>query len=120
MYNVYCKKGDVMFKKLAKKLKAVDAENSCFPMSSPIKLNKEESKKSFLNSWSRHALDLYERKTDIKNFTRLAVSNPENTSHNKIVDDLFGDGSVVDPFSDDMLFNLSDNERFLKDLGIDK
>ena len=63
-------------------------------------------------------ITLYERKTDITNFTRLALSDPENTSHNKIVDELFGQEGVVDPFSEDALFSLSENEKFLKDLGL--
>lgn len=109
-----------MFKKLAKQLKTERAENSCFPMSSPVNSLKEQTKSSFLRSLSRHALNLYERKTDINNFTRLALSNPENTSHNEIVDELFGKEGVVDPFSEDSLFALSENEKFLKDLGLDK
>lgn len=107
-----------MFKKLAKQLKAQNDENSCFPMSSPVRPLQEETKNSFLKSLSKHALNLYERKTDVKNFTRLALSNPENTTHNKIVDELFGKEGVVDPFSDNALFSLSENERFLKDLGL--
>lgn len=107
-----------MFKKLAKQLKVERSESSCFPMSSPVKSLKEETKNSFLKSLSRHALNLYDRKTDINNFTRLALSNPENTSHNDIVDELFGKEGVVDPFSEDSLFALSENEKFLKDLGL--
>lgn len=107
-----------MFKKLAKQLKAQNEESFCFPMSSPLKSLQDETKNSFLKGLSRHALNLYERKTDIKNFTRLALSDSENTTHNKIVDELFNEEGVVDPFDDDKLFNLSDNERFLKDLGL--
>lgn len=107
-----------MFKKLAKQLKASRAENDCFPMTSPADDLKIETKKSFLKGLSKHALNLYERKTDITNFTRLALSNPENTSHNKIVDELFNKDGVVDPFSEDALFSLSENEKFLKDLGL--
>lgn len=107
-----------MFKKLAKQLKAANDETSCFPMSSPINSFKEETKTTFLKGLSKHALNLYERKTDITNFTKLALSNPENTTHNKIVDDLFRKNGTIDPFSEDALFNLSENERFLKDLGL--
>lgn len=107
-----------MFKRLAKKLNEEREENSCFPMSSPISSLKEQTKNSFLRSLSKHALNLYERKTDIKNFTRLAMSNPENTSHNQIVDELFDKEDFIDPFGEDALFELSDNERFLKDLGL--
>lgn len=118
MYNIINKQGDVMFKKLAKQLKSERMETSCFPMSSPVQSLKDQTKNSFLKSLSRHALNLYERKTDVNNFTRLALSDPENTSHNQIVDELFGKEGVVDPFSEDALFSLSDNERFLKDLGL--
>ena len=109
-----------MFKKLAKQLKAERSENTCFPMSSPVKSLKEQTKSSFLKSLSRHALNLYERKTDINNFTRLALSDPENTSHNAIMDELFGKEGFVDPVSEDSLFSLSENEKFLKDLGLDR
>lgn len=108
-----------MFKKLAKQLRSENvSENSCFPMSSPVHSLKEETKNSFLKSLSRHALNLYERKTDINNFTRLALSDPENNSHNEIVDQLFGKEGFKDPFEEDALFSLSENEKFLKDLGL--
>lgn len=107
-----------MFKRLAKQLKSEHSENSCFPMSSPVYSLKEQTKNSFLKSLSKHALNLYERKTDISNFTKLALSNPENKSHEQIVDQLFGKEGFTDPFTDDALFNLSENERFLKDLGL--
>jgi hypothetical protein len=107
-----------MFKKLAKQLKSKNVELSCFPMSSPIKTLKEDTKISFLKSLSKHALNLYERKTDVNNFTKLALSNPENKSHEEIVNNLFRDENLVDPFSEDSLFSLSENERFLKDLGL--
>ncbi len=106
-----------MFRRLAKQLKNDRVENSSFPMSSPMESLKEQTKNNFLRSLSKHALNLYERKTDINNFTRLALSNPENTSHNQIVSELFGQDGVIDPFEDDVLFSLSDNERLLKDLG---
>jgi hypothetical protein len=107
-----------MFKKLAKQLKSEYVGNSCFPMSSPIKSLKEETKTSFLKTLSKHALNLYERKTDINNFTKLALSDPENTSHNDIVSKLFSKNNVVDPFSEESLFSVSENEKFLKDLGL--
>lgn len=107
-----------MFKKLAKQLKASNDENACFLATSPINSLKEETKASFLKGMSKHALNLYERKTDISNFTKLALSNPENNSHNEIVDELFGKEGVIDPFSENALFSLTDNERFLKDLDL--
>lgn len=108
----------MMFKKLAKQLKASNDDRSFFPADSPVEAMRSDAKNTFLKSMSKHALNLYERKTDISNFTRLALSNPENNSHNEIVDELFGKEGVVDPFSDDALFSLTDNEKFLKDMGL--
>lgn len=107
-----------MFKKLAKQLKESNTENSCFPMSSPFESCQEKTKKSFLKTLSEHALNLYERKSDIKNFTKLVLSNPENASHEQLVDELFSNSKKNDPFSEEALFELSENERFLKDLGL--
>lgn len=109
-----------MFKKLAKQLKTEFLETSVVPMVSPIEALKNEANNNFLRKLSKHALNLYERKTDINNFTKLALSNPENTSHNKIVDELFEKEGIVDPFCEESVFELSENERFLKDLGLDK
>ncbi len=107
-----------MFKKLAKQLKAENDANAYSLMSSPVEPLNVEVKNSFLKNLSRHALNLYERKTDVKNFTRLALSDADNTSHNKIVDELFSKNGFTDPFSEESLFDLSENERFLKDLGL--
>lgn len=89
-----------------------------FPNEFACSILERSNKKFFFEKFIKHALNLYERKTDVNNFTRLALSDPENTSHNQIVDELFGKEGVVDPFSEDALFSLSDNERFLKDLGL--
>jgi len=99
-----------MFKKLARQIKEDFSAGAATPMSKPISPLKEQAKKSFLKNLSKHALKLYERKTDINNFTKLVLSDPENTSHNELVDKLF----------EESLFDLSENERFLKDLGLDK
>jgi len=107
-----------MLKKLAQKISKMNSENACFPMSSPVESSKEQVKKSFLKSMSKHALNLYERQTDINNFTKLALSNPENTSHNELVEKLFSDKSIVDCMSEEALFELSENKRFLDDIGL--
>lgn len=71
----------------------------------------------FLNHMSKHALDLYEKKCDIKNFTKLALSNPENTSHNQLVEQLLKDG-VFDPLEDSVIEELSKNKKLLDDLDL--
>ena len=113
MYNIDVK-GDVMFKKLAQQLKAQNLENKYSSVSSPI----QNSENPFLKNLSKHALNLYEQKTDVKNFSKLALSDPENSSHNQIMDKLFRYGDVIDPFEESKLFDLSDNEHFLRDLGL--
>ena len=45
------------------------------------------------------------------------MSDPENDSHNRIMDELFSKG-VVDATDDEKLLELSDNTRFLRDLGL--
>ena len=72
---------------------------------------KNSAQKIFLKSLSEHALNLYQRKTDINNFTMLALSNPEDTTHNDLVKE-----KELDEY--DVLFDLTNNEEFLKDLGL--
>ena len=48
---------------------------------------------------------------------KLVTSNPENTSHIEMMQERFKNG-VVDPFEDEKLAELADNQRFLKDLGL--
>lgn len=104
-----------MFKKLAKQLKTEYMTKDFTPMISPIKSDAESS---FLKVMSAHALNLYERKTDISNFTKLAMSDPENTNHNQLVEDLFSGTNTKNPFTEEALFELSENSRFLEDLGL--
>lgn len=66
---------------------------------------------------SKKAVELYERQTEINNFSKLVLSNPENKSHNKMVERLFNEG-VADPFVDEKLADLADNQKFLRDLGL--
>jgi hypothetical protein len=102
-----------MFKKLAEKLKNNNLAKSFSPATSPFDKDAES-----LKNLSRHALGLYERQSDINNFKKLVLSDPENQSHNEIVDNLFKNQGVPNPFSDEALFELSENKRFLEDLGL--
>ncbi len=106
-----------MFKKLAQKL-AQEREKQYSIATNPLEVDFEDRKKLFLNKMTHSALDLYERKCDINNFSKLVLSDPENDSHNRIMDELFASG-VKDPFGDDKLMKLSDNKRFLRDLGLE-
>ena len=101
-----------IFKKLAQKL-ILEREKHTSGTTNPI-----EDKNVFLNKMTHSALNLYERNCDIKNFSKLVLSDPENDSHNRIMDELFA-SSVKDPFDKSKLTQLSDNKRFLRDLGLD-
>ena len=104
-----------MLKKLVQQLKSQNVKSSL--AISPFEEAKERTKNDFLKKISQHVLSLYERQSDINKFTKLALSDPENTSHNDIVSELFGNG--VDDFGDENeIYKLIDNDRFRKDLGL--
>ena len=102
-----------MFKKLAEKLKTNTWDKRFSTVSSPLAGEGE-----FLKSQSKHALSLFERQVDINNFKKLVLSDPDNKSHEEIVDALFREQGISNPFSEDAIFNLSENKRFLEDLGL--
>lgn len=105
-----------MFKKLAQKL-SLEREKHNSVATNPLSVDFDNKKSIFLNKLTKTAVNLYERNCDIKNFTKLALSNPENNSHNEIMNQLFSKG-VVDPTDDERLMELSDNSRFLRELGL--
>lgn len=104
--------GYMVFKKLAQKL-VQEREKRASASTNPI-----GNENVFLNKMTHSALNLYEHKCDVKNFSKLVLSDPENESHNRIMDELFASG-VKDPFEENKLTQLSDNKRFLRDLGLD-
>ena len=83
----------------------------------PLSVDFDDRRSVFLNKLTKTAVNLYERNCDVRNFTKLALSNPENQSHNEIMDELFSQG-VIDPSDDEKLMELSNNSRFLRDLGL--
>ena len=105
-----------MFKKLAEKL-VQDREKHSSVAMNPIEVDFEQRQSVFLKHLTKTAVDMYEKKSDIKKFTKLVLSNPENTSHNKLVDALFSHG-CVSAEDEERLKELSDNRKFLKDLGL--
>lgn len=66
---------------------------------------------------SSEAVNLYEKEQDVKKFTNLAMSDPDDLSHEQIIDNLFSKG-VTDPFSDDVFSQLSNNQKLLDDLSL--
>lgn len=106
----------MMFKKLAQKLSLERKKHNSIA-TNPLSVDFDERKSVFLDKLTRNAVDMYERNCDVKNFSKLVLSDPENNSHNKIMDELFAQG-VIDPGDDERLMELSDNSRFLRDLGL--
>lgn len=107
-----------MFKKLAQQIKAINVNSSYLPVSKPFNAQKYDANKSFLDRLSKHALEEYEKKMTIKKFTKLTLSDPEDFSHNDIVDKLFRSGNAVDIASKSNIKSLSANPKILKDLGL--
>lgn len=106
-----------LFKQLSKKLNLKNKKALNQGMIKPFDTNFNISRNEFLDNLSKHALKLYEKKCDIKNFTKLVLSDPENTSHNKIVERLLNEG-VKDPLEKQKFAELADNKKLLKDLGL--
>ncbi len=105
-----------LFKRLSEKLSTkTTAPNH--GMIKPVDVDFDLSKNEFLDNLTKHAVNLYEKNCDIKNFSKLVLSDPENTSHNQLVEELFKKGAV-DPLEDEKLEKLADNSRFLRDLGL--
>ena len=105
-----------MFKKLAQKLTEERKRRSSAALN-PIEVDFENRKSLFLNKLSQTAVNMYERQSDVKKFSKLVLSDPENTSHNELVDALFSHG-VINVEDEERLAQLSDNRRFLRDLGL--
>ena len=89
-------------------------------VTNPLKSNYQNVDKSLLideTAISNKAIQLYQKEQDIKQFTNLAMSNPEDLSHEDIIANLFDKG-VVDPFSDGILGELSQNQKLWNDLAL--
>lgn len=66
---------------------------------------------------SNEAVNLYQKEQDVKQFNSLAMSNPEDLSHEEIISNLFSSG-VSDPLSDEAASGLANNSNLLSDLGL--
>lgn len=106
-----------LFKQLSEKLNIKRKKAASQGMIKPFDVDFNVSKNEFLDNLSKHAIKLYEKKCDINNFARLVLSNPENNSHNQIVEELFNT-NVKDPLEEKKLSELADNKALLRDLGL--
>lgn len=66
---------------------------------------------------SNEAVSMYQKEQDVSQFNKLAMSDPEDLSHEDIISGLFSNG-VSDPLSDDMAQELAVNPKLLEDLGL--
>lgn len=66
---------------------------------------------------SDEAVNLYTKEQDVKKFNSLAMSDPDDLSHDEIISNLFDKGAT-DPLSDEALQELSSNKRLLNDLSL--
>lgn len=103
-----------IFDMITKKLNIKVSSRSVNGATNPIVENEENE---FLNTMAKHALKLHEKQCDIKNFTKLALSDPENTSHNERVEQLLKEG-VFDPLEDAVIKELAENKELWDDLGL--
>ena len=106
-----------MFKKLAQQLKKDIVNSKPKSVSLPMFEEFMTPKNVFFKKMSERAVELYEHKSDVNKFSEMVLSDPENTSHNDIMQDLFSNG-VIDPFEESKLSELTDNKKFLRDLGL--
>ena len=106
-----------MLKKLVLKLNNNKKQKAANGMSNPIKQDSGQPNE-FLDGLSKHAVEMFEKQCDIKNFSKLVLSDPENTSHIDMIQKMISEGKIKDPFEDEKLAELADNERFLRDLGL--
>lgn len=65
---------------------------------------------------SDEAVSLYQKEQDVQKFTNLMMSDPNDMSHEDIIDSLFQKG-ISDPFSDETLQELAGNKNLLGDLS---
>lgn len=62
-------------------------------------------------------IELFQKDLDINRFTRIAISDRNNTSHNERMQEVFKEG-VIDTFEDNILSNLATNQKLWNDIGL--
>ncbi len=89
-------------------------------VTNPIKNPYEKIDRNLLideTAISNEAVNLYQKEQDVKQFSALAMSNPEDLSHEQIIANLFEKG-VSDLFSNESISELSNNQKLLNDLSL--
>lgn len=124
MYNVVGNKRGSMLNSVNNDLNSGSLDNKISvsgvvtnPINNPYK-NMDKSLLIDETAISDEAVNLYQKEQDINQFNKLAMSNPDDLSHDQIIAGLFSEGGVSDPLSDEMAGVLSRNEKLLEDLGL--
>lgn len=65
---------------------------------------------------SNEAINLYEKEQEVQKFTNLALSDPEDLSHEQIIEGLFNKG-VCNPFSDETISETANSQQLIKDIS---
>ena len=66
---------------------------------------------------SSNAMELFRKDLDIKKFTQIAMSDPEDKSYLSRMQELFAEG-VIDVFEDDVMEELITNSKLWDDLEL--
>lgn len=106
-----------MFEEIISKLDNVNAKKAAQGMVNPISAAFQPAKNDFLDKLTKRAVTMFEKNCDIKNFSKLVLSDIDSESSEKIAKELNSKG-ITDPFEDEKLAELANNEKFLKDLGL--
>lgn len=119
--SVYCYRICIMksFKKFVESFNIKNRAKANFAVSEPESFGSSQDL-GLLKGLSKHALKLYEHQTDVKNFKKLVLSDPENLDYEKRVKELLENNNVKDVLSEETLDELLSNEKLLNDLGIDE
>ena len=67
---------------------------------------------------SKRVINLYERSSDINKFTKLALSDSEDKSHEQIVENILKEENLPNDLFDNNLDELIENQKFIDDLGL--
>jgi len=86
------------------------------PINNPYK-NADKNLLIDETSLSEEAVKLYQKEQDVKQFTNLAMSDPQDLSHEDIISNLFSNG-VTDLLSDENFSKLAENSSLLNDLEL--
>ena len=106
-----------MFEEIVSKLNSTKKQKAVQGMVNPISASFQPAKNDFLDELSKRAVKMFEKNCDIQNFSKLVLSDLDDNSHLDIMSELDAKG-IADPFEDEKLAELADNEKFLKDLGL--